>query len=90
MLKMKIFTCLLGVFVLFIYDRSGNRSETLKLLKLVKHQKLIWGEPQKFQLENGLKVFLVEDHQLPQLAMEVHHSFTKILTWKQVMLDFQE
>ncbi len=29
------------------------------------------GEPQKFQLENGLKVFLVEDHKLPSVAMNL-------------------
>ena len=29
------------------------------------------GEPQTFQLENGLKVFLVEDHRLPSVAMNL-------------------
>ena len=29
------------------------------------------GEPQRFELENGLKVFLVEDHRLPSVAMNL-------------------
>ncbi len=30
-----------------------------------------FGEPQRFELENGLKVFLVENHQLPTVSMSL-------------------
>ena len=69
MLKMKIFTCLLGV--LSFSFMIGQEIDRTKAPEPSKAPKINLGEPQKFQLENGLKVFLVEDHQLPQLAMNL-------------------
>ena len=57
------------------------------LPKPSKAPKINLGEPQRFELENGLKVFLVEDHKLPQLAMNL--IINKDPTWKQAMLGFR-
>ena len=75
-------TCkfLLGIlFVSNIHAQEINRSNAPKPSKA---PKINLGEPQRFELENGLKVFLVEDHKLPQLAMNL------IPIWRQAMLVF--
>ena len=69
MLLNKTYIFLIGIlFVSNIHAQEINRSNAPKPSKA---PKINLGEPQRFELENGLKVFLVEDHKLPQLAMNL-------------------
>ena len=70
MYKPKLFSLLLLAF-LFV-SIQGQEIDRSKAPEPAKAPPINLGaEPQRFELENGLKVFVVEDHQLPKVAMSL-------------------
>lgn len=58
-------------FSLSVFNVIGQDIDRSKAPEPAKAPPINLGEPQRFQLENGLKVFLVEDHSLPSVAMNL-------------------
>ena len=67
--KLKLFSTLLLAF-LFV-SIQGQEIDRSKAPEPAKAPPINLGEPQRFELGNGLKVFVVEDHQLPKVAMSL-------------------
>tara|TARA_B100001287_G_scaffold57375_1_gene45642 strand:- start:758 stop:2887 length:2130 start_codon:yes stop_codon:yes gene_type:complete len=65
------FKTLIAVFIVFSFFDIDAQIDRSKAPKPAKAPTINIGEPQKFTLENGLKVFLVEDHSLPRIAMNL-------------------
>ncbi len=68
---MQNFKTLIVVFTAFSFLTINAQIDRSKAPKPAKAPPINLGEPQRFQLENGLKVFLVEDHRLPSVAMSL-------------------
>jgi predicted Zn-dependent peptidase len=69
---MRNFKILIWAFLsLTVFNLSGQIDRS-KAPKPDKAPPINLGEPQRFVLENGLKVFLVEDHKLPKISMNLN------------------
>lgn len=68
---MQNFKTLISVFIVFSVLTINGQVDRSKAPKPSKAPPINLGEPQKFMLDNGLKVFLVEDHSLPSVAMSL-------------------
>jgi predicted Zn-dependent peptidase len=69
MRNLKVLICVL--LTLNLFSANGQVIDRSKAPEPAKAPPINLGEPQRFQLENGLKVFLVEDHSLPSVAMNL-------------------
>ena len=68
---MRNFKIITWAFISLIVFNINGQIDRSKAPKPDKAPPINLGEPQRFELENGLKVFLVEDHKLPKIAMNL-------------------
>ena len=68
---MRNFKIITWAFLSLIVFNINGQIDRSKAPKPDKAPPINLGEPQRFELENGLKVFLVEDHKLPKIAMNL-------------------
>ncbi|MBM78657.1 MAG: peptidase M16 [Crocinitomicaceae bacterium] len=72
-MKKQLLNIPLGLFLICLPFISYSQEEIDRSIapKAKDAPKVNFGKPQSFELENGLKVFLVENHQLPTVSMSL-------------------
>ena len=68
---MRNFKILIWAFLSLTVFNINGQIDRSKAPKPDKAPPINLGEPKRFELDNGLKVFLVEDHKLPKIAMNL-------------------